>query len=65
MESVPAVFAGVVFTLFGAALLVWTAMRLRHGEPVAEGVNPIASATVATLAGVAAVSLGFWCLSRI
>lgn len=26
------IFAGVVFALFGAGLLVWTTTRVRHGH---------------------------------
>ncbi|MHC3475269.1 hypothetical protein ACYF6T_42310 [Streptomyces sp. 7R007] len=64
MESGPAIFAGVVFALFGGALLVWTAARVRHGEPVAHGVSPVASATVAALAAVIALAVGTWCFTR-
>jgi hypothetical protein len=65
MESESAIFAGVVFALFGGALLVWTGVRVRRREPVAHGVNQIASATLAVLAGAIALSLGTYCLSRI
>ncbi|MGW0812298.1 hypothetical protein ACWD00_03395 [Streptomyces viridiviolaceus] len=65
MESGPAIFAGMVFALFGGGLLVWTASRVRHGRPVAEGVNPVASATVATVAAVVSLTLGAWCLTRV
>ena len=65
MESGPAVFAGVVFALFGAGLLVWTGTRLRRGEPVAHGVNRVASATVASVAGTLALILGGYCLTRL
>ncbi|QLJ05729.1 hypothetical protein HZZ00_35055 [Streptomyces sp. NEAU-sy36] len=65
MESGPAVFAGAVFALFGAALLGWTGVRLRHREPVADGVNRVASATVAGLAGTLALVLGGYCLTRL
>ncbi|MFI5688911.1 hypothetical protein [Streptomyces sp. NPDC051636] len=65
MESGPAIFAGAVFALLGAALLVWTATRVRRGEPVALGVNQVASATLAGLAAVIALSLGTYCLTRI
>ncbi|MBY8341179.1 hypothetical protein LXH13_19105 [Streptomyces spinosirectus] len=61
MESGPAIFAGVVFALFGGALLVWTLARVRHGEPVAHGVSPVASAAVASLAAVIALIFGVWC----
>ena len=63
MESGPAIFAGVVFALFGSGLLVWTAARVRHREPVAHGVSPVASATVATLTALIALALGVWCFT--
>ncbi|WP_210594035.1 hypothetical protein [Streptomyces sp. GESEQ-35] len=65
MESGPAIFAGVVFALFGGGLLVWTAVRVRHREPVAHGVSPVASATLATVAAVIALILGTWCFTRV
>jgi len=65
MESGPAIFAGVVFALFGGALLAWTVARVRHREPVAHGVNPVASATLASLASVIMLALGTWCLTRV
>ncbi|MET8613966.1 hypothetical protein [Streptomyces misionensis] len=65
MESGPEIFAGAVFALFGAALLVWTGERLRRGEPVADGVNRVASATVASLAAALAPVLGGYCLTRL
>jgi hypothetical protein len=65
MESGPAIFAGVVFALFGGGLLVWTATRVRHHEPVAHGVNPVASATLATLASVTTLTLAVWCFTRL
>ncbi|GAB7103403.1 hypothetical protein JCM4814A_17170 [Streptomyces phaeofaciens JCM 4814] len=65
MESGPAIFAGMVFALFGGALLVWTAVRVRQREPVAQGVSPVASVTLATLAGVVALALGTWCFTRL
>lgn len=65
MESGPAIFAGTVFALFGGALLVWTAVRARHREPVARGVSPVASATLATLAAVVALAVGAWCFTRL
>ncbi|MDH6549692.1 hypothetical protein [Streptomyces sp. SAI-041] len=63
MESGPAIFAGMVFALFGGGLLMWTAGRVRHREPVAHGVSPVASATLATLAGLIALALGAWCFT--
>jgi hypothetical protein len=65
MESGPAIFAGMVFALFGGGLLVWTAARARHREPVAHGVSPVASATVATLAALITLTLAAWCFTRL
>ncbi|UFQ17161.1 MULTISPECIES: hypothetical protein [Streptomyces] len=65
MESAPAIFAGTVFALFGAALLLWTGTRVAHREPVAQGVSPVASATLAALAGSGALLLGVWCFTRL
>ncbi|WP_320782546.1 hypothetical protein [Streptomyces sp. CRN 30] len=65
MERGPAIFAGVVFVLFGGALLVWTATQVRYRRPVAHGVSPVASAAVATVAAVVALALGAWCLTHL
>jgi hypothetical protein len=65
MERGPAIFAGAVFALFGGGLLVWTATSLRQRRPVAHGVSPVASATLAGLAAVIALILGTWCFSRL
>ena len=65
MESGPAIFAGVVFALFGGGLLMWTAARVRHRQPVAHGVSPVASATVATLAALLTLALAVWCFARL
>ncbi|WP_112470555.1 hypothetical protein [Streptomyces triticisoli] len=65
MESGPTIFAGTVFALFGAALLGWTAVRVRHREPVALGVGRATSATVASLLALTALSLGMWCFTRV
>ncbi|MFD9390184.1 hypothetical protein ACFWBB_05420 [Streptomyces sp. NPDC060000] len=65
MESGPAIFAGTVFALVGGALLVWTAVRVWHREPVAQGVSPVASATLATLSSVTALAVGAWCFIRL
>ncbi|MEH0545859.1 hypothetical protein QA802_23155 [Streptomyces sp. B21-105] len=64
MESVPMIFAGMVFALFGGALLVWAGVRVGHREPVAQGVSPVASAALALLASGAALVVGVWCLAR-
>ncbi|PSM41646.1 hypothetical protein C6Y14_20460 [Streptomyces dioscori] len=65
MESGPAIFTGSVFALFGGGLLLWTAVRLRQRAPVAHGVSPVASVTVAGFAGTAAVLLAVWCFTRV
>ncbi|MET8801177.1 hypothetical protein [Streptomyces sp. NPDC004546] len=65
MESGPAIFAGMVFALFGGALLTWTGTRLRRREPVAHGVNQVASVALASVAGTVALALGGYCLSRL
>ncbi|MBA9047232.1 MULTISPECIES: hypothetical protein [Streptomyces] len=65
MERGPAAFVGLVFVLFGGALLVWTGVRLRRGEAVALGVNRVASVTLASVAGTLALALGGYCLTRL
>ncbi|MER6435482.1 MULTISPECIES: hypothetical protein [unclassified Streptomyces] len=65
MESGPAIFVGTAFALFGGALLTWTVVRLRQGAPIAAGVNRVASATLASVAGVGALALGMWCFTRV
>lgn len=65
MDSGPAVFSGIVFALFGSGLAAWTAVRLRQRRPVALGVSPRTSATVASVAALLALALGTWCLSRV
>ncbi|GFH38860.1 hypothetical protein [Streptomyces pacificus] len=65
MESGPAIFAGTVFALFGAALLVWTGTRARHRAPVAHGVNPATAAALTAIFGTASLLAGVWCLSRV
>ncbi|MGW6735194.1 hypothetical protein [Streptomyces sp. NPDC055013] len=65
METGPALFAGVVFALFGGGLLAWTVVRVRQRRPVAQGVSPVASATLAGLASVIALIIGTWCFTRL
>lgn len=65
MESGPAVFAGTVFALFGAGLLLWTGARVRHRAPVAYGVSPAVSIAFATVFGAGFLALGVWCFGRI
>ncbi|MFI2263005.1 hypothetical protein OHU45_16645 [Streptomyces tubercidicus] len=62
MESGPEAFAGVAFALFGAGLLVWTAVCARTGTPVADGVSrPVATVTT-LLSGVVFLATGCWLL---
>ncbi|MCX5532819.1 hypothetical protein OG785_19945 [Streptomyces sp. NBC_00006] len=61
MESVPAVFAGTVFGLFGAGLLAWTGARTAHREPVAYGARPVTSVVIAA----GALALAVWCFGQI
>ncbi|WP_031080985.1 hypothetical protein [Streptomyces sp. NRRL WC-3549] len=65
MESVTAGFAGTAFALFGAALLVWTGARAIRRAPVAHGVSPVASTTLATFFGIVFLAVGVWCLIRV
>ncbi|WP_030749298.1 hypothetical protein [Streptomyces griseus] len=65
MESGPAIFAGTAFALFGGALLLWTTVRVRQGEPVVLGVAPRAAALCAGLAGALSLALGVWCFGRL
>lgn len=64
MERVPALFAGAVFGCFGAALLCWTAARLRQRLPVTAAGGP-ATAVASLFFGAAALAAGIWCLTRI
>ncbi|AIR99681.1 hypothetical protein [Streptomyces glaucescens] len=65
MENGPAIFTGMVFALFGGGLLVWTGVRTRQGQPVAQGVSPLASVALASVVGVLALAVGAWCLTRV
>ncbi|MFJ5549292.1 hypothetical protein [Streptomyces sp. NPDC093225] len=65
MESGPAIFAGAVFTVFGAALLFWTGARVMHRAPVAEGVRPAVAVPLAVLAGAVFLALGVWCFAHV
>ncbi|MFG3004598.1 hypothetical protein [Streptomyces calvus] len=65
MESGPAIFAGMVFCLFGAGLLAWIVTRVRQHRPVAHGVSPVASATVAGVVATLSLALGAWCFTRL
>ncbi|MFF3767198.1 hypothetical protein ACFYYR_24325 [Streptomyces sp. NPDC001922] len=61
MESGPAIFAGTAFTLFGAALLLWTGARVTLRAPVAHGVSPVASTALAVIFGTAFLAAGIGC----
>ncbi|MCK1818560.1 hypothetical protein MTQ10_02830 [Streptomyces sp. XM83C] len=65
MDSGPAIFTGLVFGLFGTVLLTWTALRVRRGEPVALGVNRIASAALPAVVAAAALAVAVWCATRL
>ena len=65
MESEPAIFAGAVFSLFGGGLLAWTVTRVRQHLPVAQGVSPVASATLASVVALLALAAGTWCFTRL
>lgn len=65
MESGPAIFAGLVFCLFGGGLLAWTVTRVRRRRPVVQGVSPVASAAVGSLVSLVSLVLGAWCLTRL
>ncbi|MDQ0933409.1 hypothetical protein [Streptomyces turgidiscabies] len=65
MESGPAIFVGVVFALFGGGPPVWTVTRVRHRAPVADGVNPVASAVLESVAALVALGGGAWCLTLV
>jgi hypothetical protein len=65
MESEPAIFAGAVFSLFGGGLLAWTVTRVRWQRPVALGVSPVVSATLASAVAVLALAAGTWCFTRL
>ncbi|GAA3615755.1 hypothetical protein ACG5V6_03135 [Streptomyces chitinivorans] len=65
MESGPAVFAGAAFTLFGAGLLLWTSVRVRLREPVAEGAEQATAAVLASVFGAAFLAAGLWAFTRL
>lgn len=65
MESEPAIFTGTVFSLFGGGLLAWIVACLRLHRPVAHGVRPVASATLASVVAVLALAAGTWCFTRL
>jgi Kef-type K+ transport system membrane component KefB len=65
MESEPAIFAGAVFSLFGGGLLAWTVTRVRQHQSVAQGVSPVASATLASVVALLALAAGTWCFTRL
>nr|WP_239070899.1 MULTISPECIES: hypothetical protein [unclassified Streptomyces] len=64
MESTPALFAGMVFALFGAALLVWAGARTAGRAPVTQGGGPVGAA-LTILFGAASLVAGVWCLAQV
>ncbi|KPI02532.1 MULTISPECIES: hypothetical protein [unclassified Streptomyces] len=65
MESGPGIFAGIVFLLFGTALLGWTGARALRRAPVAEGVRPAVAVPLALAASGVCLALGVWCFARL
>ncbi|MFI8305241.1 hypothetical protein ACIF80_17685 [Streptomyces sp. NPDC085927] len=63
MENGPAIFAGMVFCLFGGGLLAWIAASVHRHRPVAQGVSQAASVTVASLVSLASLVVGVWCFT--
>ncbi|MFJ4848945.1 MULTISPECIES: hypothetical protein [unclassified Streptomyces] len=59
METVPGAFAGAVFALFGAALLVWTVTRAVRDEPVTPGAGTLGTA-VAGFFAIGSLFVGVW-----
>lgn len=64
MERVPALFAGTVFAVSGAALLFWTASRLRIGQPVTAA-GGTAATVMSICFGAVALLTGVWCLAQL
>jgi hypothetical protein len=64
MDSAPAVFAGAVFGLFGAGLLVWTVTRITQRAPVTHGGGQTAR-VLAVLFGAVLLLAGVWSFLRI
>ncbi|MFG2139031.1 hypothetical protein [Streptomyces sp. NPDC048650] len=63
MESGPEAFAGAVFALFGAGLLLWTGVSARSGVPVADGVGRVVGTVMALVSGAVFLGAGCWMLS--
>jgi hypothetical protein len=64
MESAPAFFAGTVFALFGAGMLLWSARCVVRNVPVAQYAGPVATITV-TVFGAISLVAGVWCFLRV
>lgn len=58
MESGPGLFAGTVFVVFGAGLLLWTGTRVRAGAPVVQGARSPRALVLAVLFGTVFLSVG-------
>ncbi|MBH5335732.1 hypothetical protein IHE55_13365 [Streptomyces pactum] len=65
MESGPAIFAAVVFALFGTGLLLWTAVRAGRRLPVAAGAHPVIGPALSTFFGAVALAGAVWCLAHV
>jgi hypothetical protein len=64
MESAPALFAGLVFLLFGAGLLTWAVTRAVRHAPVTYPARPAAIVMV-TFFGAVSLAGGVWCLLQV
>ncbi|AIA04993.1 MULTISPECIES: hypothetical protein [Streptomyces] len=58
MDSGPEAFAGAAFALFGGGLLLWAAVCVRTGQPVAVGYGRVAGTVTALLAGAGFLTVG-------
>ncbi|MFK0170940.1 hypothetical protein ACIQU5_19235 [Streptomyces sp. NPDC090306] len=65
MENGPAAVTGAVFALFGAALLLWTAVCVRQRRPVAAGVHPAFAAAVTGAVSLVSLAVGVWCFAHL
>jgi hypothetical protein len=64
MESAPAFFAGTVFALFGAGMLLWSGRCVVRNVPVAQDTGPVAAVMV-TVFGAISLVVGVWCFLRV
>ncbi|WP_322973902.1 hypothetical protein [Actinacidiphila oryziradicis] len=55
---------GMVFALFGAGLLLWSARCVMRNVPVAQHAGPVA-AVIVTACGAISLLVGVWCFLRV